>query len=305
MDIDAIIAESASDNAAQNEGQVQETETKDQDTAKEEDQQNPEKEATEQEAETEHDEEQPDDADEQEAGNVDAFPKKAVNAINRRERRINKLQALLDKKNAELEKFKSSNFQNDEISKTINEADDKPNENDFADKPYSEYLDALTDWKVKHELKARDAKQAEELKKKDAEFAQQEKDKWITERAEKLDASALDAKKHFRDFDNVVADAMDGLEVSNEIKEVFLEADNAAYALYAMAKEGKIDEIADMKPNRAALEIGRYVEKGIALSKKQQTTNAPTPIKANKGVGVGSKALSDKNGDELLNWVNS
>lgn len=217
----------------------------------------------------------------------DIFPKKAVNAISRRDKQIAKLKA-------EIEQFKSG--LKAEGNKQNQKSEGMPKEEDFADKPYSEYLDAITEWKVEQKFKQTE----QTLKEKQLE---QEQSEWELERIEALDENETQAKKSFSDFEQTVAKALSEIQLEPHIRKAFLEVDNGAYALYAMAKDGALETLNDMSAMKAAILIGKYEDKGLALSKQKQQTKAPAPMTPNKGVGSGSKPLDTV--QDVMAWLKS
>ena len=90
------------------------------------------------------------------------------------------------------------------------------------------------------------------------------------------------------------------------VQDAFYEAENAPLALYALMKEGKLDDLEDLSPARIAMEIGRAEERGKAyLSAAKNVTNAPTPMSPLKGTSSGNKTIYNMPVDELLKHFNS
>ena len=263
MDIDAIIAESTVPAPAQ-------TETK--------------ADAITETTETEITEPQADD----EVKADDPFPKKAVNALSRRDKQIGKLRAEKQHMQEELEVLRQK-----AAPKAV--SNDSPKEGDF--ETYGDYLRAEARYAAKQEFNDSKVKDTE----KQSATKHQE---WEAERSDALDDNAEQAKTSFADFDKVVDAAMQSVNLSPHVKRAFLEVEDSAFALYALAKEGTLEDLNDMSPYKAAIAVDRMAKKGIELSKKK-ATNAPAPLSASRGAATGSKMLDDFSGDDIRKWLKS
>lgn len=175
-----------------------------------------------------------------------------------------------------------------------------PKEADFEGKPYEELLEA----KAEHAADKRFIEnKASDMK---AQLSDSEK-AWREERAQFLDDNGAEAAKTLPDFHDVMKQSNRAMAaLPAEIKDVFLEADNGAFALYALAKEGMLEDLADMSPARAAMVVAKMEEKGLQLSKVKEVSKAPAPIEAVRGTGTVSKSLASMSADELYdNWYKS
>jgi len=91
----------------------------------------------------------------------------------------------------------------------------------------------------------------------------------------------------------------------DSVQEAFLEADNAPLALYALMKEGRLEDLEDLSPSRIAMEVGRAEERGKAyLSSVKKATNTPPPIESLKGTGRATKDLDSMSVEELMKKFN-
>ena len=189
-----------------------------------------------------------------------------------------------------------------QMRQTISELEEKlsklsaPKEADFEGKPYDDWRDAKTEHALEKkfiENKAGDIK---------AQLSESEK-AWKEERAQILNDNGDEAAKTFSDFHDVMKQsgrAMAALPA--EIKDVFLEADNGAFALYALAKEGALEDLADMSPARAAMIVAKMEDKGLSLSKTKEVSKAPAPLEAVKGTGTSRKDPSQMTDAEFNAW---
>lgn len=217
----------------------------------------------------------------------DMFPKKAVNALSRRDKQIGKLKAEKQQMQQELETLRQKANPKPEVK------DDAPKEVDF--ETYGEYLRAEARYAARQELSETQAKQTEEK-------AENDTKEWEAERAEAMDDNAAEARKAFSDFDKVIEKAIPKEGLAPHVKKAFLEADNPAFALLALAKEGNLEDLNDMSFAKCAMTIARYEDKGLALSKTKPVTNAPKPMTPAKGTGTPGKTDDDLV-DEILAYV--
>ncbi len=215
------------------------------------------------------------------------FPKKAVNALSRRDKQIGKLQAQLAADRAELAKFREQSVQQN---------NNPPKESDFDN--YGELL------KAQHRHEWQQEQAAKEIQQREQYTAQQE-EQWFQQRNQEVLSKAQELKTQVPDFLGLLNEYSDVLSsVPPEIERVFYEVDAPEVALYALAKEGRLEEVLGMSPSRVAIELGKAEIRGEALIKQKQITKTPAPIEGLKGVGGSSKQLDSMNHDELMAWVN-
>ena len=146
----------------------------------------------------------------------------------------------------------------------------KPKEDAFED--YSEYLEALTDWKVEQKLgKANAERQAEEQRKSG--------DAWINKGAEK-----------FKDFAEVVTKRPDqgGPAITPAMADAINSSDLSHELAYHLGKNvAESRRIAALPPMAAARELGKLEAKLTAPTVKPRIqTNAPAPIRPIAGDGA-------------------
>lgn len=213
------------------------------------------------------------------------FPKKAVNALSRRDKQIGKLQAQLAADRAELAKYREQQTKSE------------PKEESFDN--YGEYLEAKARVKFEQE-------QSERAKQQQEQTTSSEREAWLAEResyAIDKARSAINSIPEYRQLLVENADIVQGFPP--HIADAFYEAEEPALAFLALAKEGRLDELLKMSPSKAAIEIGKAEIRGEALSKAKQITKAPRPIDSLKGTGSSNKTLESMNSAELLKWMNS
>ena len=214
------------------------------------------------------------------------FPKKAVNALSRRDKIIAKERAEKAAILAELEQLRAQSQAKPQEKPNQDKA---PEMDDFAE--YSEYLEAKILYQIKQEQAS---KEQENLKAQQ----QNQQTQWEAEREQVIAKNAEAHKAQIPDFAQVVDEYADIADTfSPEVQRAFLEADNAALAFYNLAKEGKLEALAQMSPYRAAMEIAIAQTKKPALNR---VTSAPDPIKAASSRGSSVKSVDDMDGEELL-----
>lgn len=214
------------------------------------------------------------------------FPKKAINALSRRDKQIGKLQAQLAAERAELAKYREQRVKTPEL----------PSEESFDN--YGEYLAA------KHRAEF-EQEQSQKTKQDEEKQAKAQKEQWYVEREGYAIEKAQQAIQNIPDYRQLLVENADIVQSFPEhVTDAFFEADEPALAFLALAKEGKLDSLLNMSPARVALEIGRAELRGEALSKVKPITKTPAPIEALKGTGSSTKSLETMNADELLKWLN-
>ena len=195
------------------------------------------------------------------------FPKKAVNAISRRDKQIGKYKAELDHARAELAKYQAQ-------TDTKKPENQPPKEEDFDN--FAEYLKASARFEAKQEFAENNKKVAEDR-------VSQQEQAWVSQREQIMVEKANELIQGNPEYKQLLVENADVLDsLPPHIERAFLEADNAALAFVALAKEGKLEALASMSPFQAAMEIGRAQDRGAALAKTKQVTQAPAPLSSAK-----------------------
>lgn len=221
-----------------------------------------------------------------------AREKKLLNAMSHRDRRIGKLTAQRYETEAKIRQLEEqlAKYNTKDVPKST-----APETSKFDN--YEDYLVALADYKVNEKL-------TESEKKRQQEQSQVHENTRHVERVAHLEENDIAAREHFPDFENVFKENEPVImDAPDHVKKAFLEADNPAYAFYALAKEGKLEDLFTMSPYQVVSTIGKYEDKGLALSKTKQVTKAPAPLAPAKGTGGSGKSLNSMSGNDLLDWV--
>lgn len=216
------------------------------------------------------------------------FPKKAINALSRRDKQIGKLRAEREQLAAELEKVRAQQTVRP-TEKPVNTGE--PQEKDFTN--YHDYIRALNKYDAEQLLNARDGKQKETQQ-------NQQEQAWVTERETAVTQQAQDFIKDNPEALSLVEEYADVIdEFPAGIQRLFLEADNAPLAFYNLAKEGKLESLGTMSLAKAAMEIGRAQTQAPAKPK----TKAPTPLPASRGSVSSGKRPDEMDGKEIRAWM--
>ncbi len=216
-----------------------------------------------------------------EDGEGEQFPKKAVNALNRKSKQINKLRAQLRDLEAKLNEKSTQNQEQKEI-----------NPDDF--ESYGDYINAQVHALVEQKTKQSHEDMQKQNLNQQKEVLKQQRDQYIIEQAKEV-------SKTFTDLPNVWqqnAQLLDALPES--IADIFYSIDNAPAAVYTLAKEGKLESLLYANPSVAAYKILNAEKKGLEmLSKpKNRASQAPEPITKAKGTGSFKKQISPN--DDVL-----
>ena len=213
------------------------------------------------------------------------FPKKAVNKINRLERKLYNERAARAAIEAELAKYTQSQSQQ---SPQSNKSDSAPREEDFDN--YGDYLKAS----FKYDMQQEQAKTKAEAESQQSTYKEQ---LWKAEREQAIVQSFDGHKQNLPDFEQVISSFVDVADdFSPEIEKIFLSAQDPALAFYNLAKDGKLEALATTTPYQVMREVA------LAEMKKpeiKRISSAPQPIKGATGAATGrsENALS---GAELL-----
>lgn len=223
------------------------------------------------------------------------FPKKAKNAISRRDKQIAKLQARIRQM-----EMGAQQAQQKAVTPEAPQQTGAPREEDFDN--YADFLKA----DVLYTLQQSQSEKQQAETQTQAEQQQTEQYKqYVVQKADEIEAKAAEYAKVIPDFQEVTDESSEILSYAPpEIARIFLEAPDAAMAVYNLSKEGRLVDVMQMTPAQAAMEIGRAQSAPATQPATQQRT-PPPPIKGAKGTGKTQKGLMDLEGDALLNKLES
>ena len=204
------------------------------------------------------------------------FPKKAVNLIDKRNKQLTKARAETYALEAELHRYREAERVQKE--KPLDEATFEGN--------YSDFL-------KEQGVREYEQKQSETKRQQDEAIESRQDDEWVYDRSQNLDIKAKEALSKIPDYAQVFQDNADVMEAMNpDVGRAFLEIDEPALAFYALAKEGRLEEVLSMSPFKAAMEIARAELRGISMTTLKLASKAPTPITGVRGGGSGGSKIN-------------
>lgn len=158
-----------------------------------------------------------------------------------------------------------------------------------------DYLKAVAKYEAKQELKTTAQKQPESQ----LDPVKVQNIQNVSQQADRLAKDVPEYKVLYAQHQEILA------MMPESVMDAFLEAENAPLALYALMKEGRLEDLEDLPASRVAMEIGRAEERGKSyLGTVKKATSAPPPIESLKGTGRASKSLDELSVEELMKKFN-
>lgn len=220
-------------------------------------------------------------------------------AKSRDDRKIGKLTAIRYQTAQELQAARDeiARLQGNPATKntgTPQRQDGEPNEADYT--TYHEYNRALIKWEAKQEAK----QEIEALKREQTENQKVTHEQhWESQRLVAVDKEAeVFAKDHPEVVQLFNENAALIKSFPPEIKRALLEADNTPLAFYNLAKEDKLEDLADMSLVDAKVEI-RLAQMKAAV---KPLSKAPAPLPASRGSVAAEKDPADMTDAEWNKW---
>lgn len=123
---------------------------------------------------------------------------------------------------------------------------------------------------------------------------------------------AAEFARQSSDFATVVTANKDRFDtIPDQIQSLFYELESPTLAAYALAKEGRIEQLSYMSPYMAAAEIKAAEARGrqyLNQTSKKPVSTAPAPVQGVRGASKSAGAsaqLSQKGADDLYKWINT
>lgn len=210
------------------------------------------------------------------------LPKKAINAIQKRDKKIAKLNYEYKQAMKELEALKQPKAEEKKEALSTDSFE-----------TLEDYMEALIDTKVK---KGEKETPKEEFSPEQVAYYNSRQEVVAKERGE------LALK--LPDFDDLITNNIGVIDAfSEDIAGVILDSETPTLALYTLAKEDRLFDLTEMTVAQAARAIAQAEIRGQKYL-KPAITNAPAPIGGGRGKSTNiSKPLNDKSPDELLDWL--
>lgn len=223
----------------------------------------------------------------EDGGEVDKEMKTIKKALNKKNRYIDNQRNRIHALEAEMQKLRASFTQN------VPEA---PNLDKFDS--VLDYMKADQSYAL--EKKFAEQNQAQQLSalQHQQQLARQQQEQSIAENLNELITSTPDVGKTIRENAEVIQ------AMPDHIAALMYEIDNAPAATYALAKEGRLQDIYYMPPHIAANYLIQAEQRGLQYlqqAARPQPKQAPAPIGSLKGAGKVSKSLGNMTADEIVN----
>lgn len=215
------------------------------------------------------------------------FPKKALNALSYRDKKIAKLNAEKSSILAEVEQLKQ------ELAR-YKGGNAQPSEGGLREEDFPTYAEYLKAQAVEEALNKFKELNPQPQK-------SQEADPYIVQREQQIAQKAQEYKKTIPDYAQILDSHIEMIDALPEaVQHAFYEADDAALAFYNLAKSGDLASLAGMTPTQAAMAIAK-----ASVRKPESAPPQHRPIAGAKGTGKSGKSLEDMSPAELMNWLNS
>jgi len=213
------------------------------------------------------------------------FPKKAINALSRKDKQIGKLRAQLEQYKAMQMQAQPQQAEQKTLNKPSN--DGEPNIADFDN--HIDYMRAVNKYDAQKLLEERESKQTQ------ASQTQQEQ-QWLNQRINEVDKQSEEFAKEYPQITAIAQEHAETIQsLPQEIKLALLKAENPPLALLNLATSGVLDELGDMSLEDARVEI--------KLALKQQPikpqSKAPKPMASARG-SVVTKSFENMSPEELV-----
>lgn len=220
------------------------------------------------------------------------IPKEVEKALRKKDRYNRNLLARLRETEAKLLQMQQPSQKQTDSS--------EPQEKDFDN--YGDFLQAKILYQVKQEMSGNQQQQQTQALTLQQQQIRAQQDEIIGGQVETLVSENEDFKSVLQNNLQVVDSMPD--HISNLVYQI----DNAVIGAYALAKEGRLQDLYSMQPQIAASEMIAAVQRGnqYLAQGKQPRKPAPQPMKSLKGTGnAGAKNLANMSPDQIVNWVNS
>lgn len=208
------------------------------------------------------------------------FPKKAVNALKRRNKQINKLNSENAYLKQEIDQIKSM------LQNGVRKETPAPKIDDF--ETIEEYTQAQANHATARALEA----YKKELAEANTPRAPSPHEVQIQERIAAIDVDTQKFAQTHPDIDDLYDANEDIVESwSPDLKMLFIHADNPVQAFYNLAKSGEIESLGSLPPQYAAMKIAQASAKQVAPPKR--VSNTPKPLGGLNGSSAHTKSLND------------
>ena len=226
-----------------------------------------------------------DEGSEEPGNDVDGELKTVRKALDKRNRYINNQRNRIRALEAELNKMKEGFGKDSPAAPDLNKFDS-----------VIDYMKADNKHLIEQHL-------AEQAHKAQLAALEQQKAAVIEQRTQEVATHVQELLSSNQDFAKTVRDNAALIEnMPSHVEGLMMEIDNPAAATYALAKEGRLNDLYYMPPELAAAHLVQAEIRGqqyLQQSAPKQTQSAPKPIGSLKGSGKSSKSYADMSAEEL------
>lgn len=220
------------------------------------------------------------------------FPKKAINALSRRDKKIGMLQQERAQLLQELERLRASSQGN------VQKSDGPPKIEDF--ETFEEYNDAKMEYKLRNHAQESTKQLQEQQRTVQQQQWMAEQDEAMSSEIERIAAADPSVKQLIVENADVIQSFTP--ELNMVAYQLQANGINPVEGCLQLAREGSLDRLLSVPPMAAAAMISSAVERAKSFRKP---TKAPAPINGVSGAGAKGSRVESMSTQELLKWQKS
>lgn len=223
----------------------------------------------------------------EDGGEVDKEMKTIKKALNKKNRYIDNQRQRIRTLEAEMQKLQSQASQNKTTAPEMEKFES-----------VMDYMDAKQNYTLEQKLAEQAQQQQMTALQQQQAVLREQQAQGIAETMNELLTSNPDVAKVISQHAPVIQN------MPPHIESLMLEIDNAPAATYALAKEGRLQDLYFMPPHIAAAHLVQAEIRGeqyLQQTARVVKTQAPAPIGSLKGTGKSSKSLGSMTPDEIVN----
>jgi len=181
-----------------------------------------------------------------------------------------------------------------------------------AQAPEMEQFDSVLDYMKADQNYTLEQKLSEQQHNQQLEMLRSQQDAVIAQQAQEMAVQMSEIMKH-PDVKKTISENANVInQMPPHIERLMVEIDDAPAATYALAKEGRLQDLYYMPPHIAAAHLvqaeirgQQYLQQESSFSQQPpaQQKQPPKPIGSLKGSGKSSTAIPSLKGEKLLNWI--
>lgn len=238
--------------------------------------------------------------------------KKVTNALRRRENERNKYRAELQEARAKLKSYEDRYNTPQQQQQAQQQAQQQRSTVQAEAEPKIDDFDTLADYQKA--VSRYEAKQLLDQYAKDQQKQFEEKERttqqnaWVQQRQAEILTKSENLVKSNPEYASLWQQNNDLLDnMPEHVETAFYHAEDAPAAFFALAKEGRLEDLYSMPPHRVLMEIARAQDRGAAMLSQAKenppVTKAPAPMAPARGTGVTTSDAGSMSGDQLLKAI--